>query len=118
MGCEFEIVAGPFNPRSTEVPAWYGKALLFTHMRASRIMRDDPATGECTVFREHTNHTNELAFDSEGRLYGCCSGGRSIVRFEPNGTTTTVVNHLDGVPLNTPNDLAIDQQGQIWFSNP
>jgi gluconolactonase len=78
----------------------------------------DPQTGECTVFRENTNHTNGLAFDSEGHLYGCCSGGRSIVRFEPNGTTTTIVDNLDGVPLNTPNDLAIDRQGRIWFSNP
>ena len=54
----------------------------------------------------------------EGRLYGCCSGGRSIVRFEPDGTTTTIVDRLDGQPLNTPNDLAIDRQGRIWFSNP
>jgi len=101
MGWEFETVAGPFNPRLTEGPAWDGKALLFTHIPASRIYRYDPATGECTVFREHTNHTNGLAFDCEGRLYGCCSGGRSIVRFEPDGTTTTIVDRLDGQPLNT-----------------
>src|SRR2546429_317874 len=118
MGWEFEMVAGPFNPRLTEGPAWDGKALLFTHIPASRILRYDPATGECPVFRENTNHTNGLAFDSEGRLYGCCSGGRSIVRFETDGTTTTIVDRLDGQPLNTPNDLAIDRQGRIWFSNP
>jgi gluconolactonase len=118
MGWEFEMVAGPFNPRLTEGPAWDGKALLFTHIPASRIYRYDPATGECTVFRENTNHTNGLAFDSEGRLYGCCSGGRSIVRFEPDGTTTTIVDRLDCQLLNTPNDLAIDRQGRIWFSNP
>jgi gluconolactonase len=40
------------------------------------------------------------------------------VRFEPDGSTTTVVDQLDGQPLNTPNDLAIDRQGRIWFSNP
>jgi gluconolactonase len=118
MAWEFEMVAGPFNPRLTEGPAWDGQALLFTHIPASRILRYDPQTGACTVFREHTNHTNGLAFDAEGRLYGCCSGGRSIVRFEADGTTTTIVDHLDGVPLNTPNDLAIDRQGRIWFSNP
>jgi len=118
MAWEFEMVAGPFNPRLTEGPAWDGQALLFTHIPASRILRYDPQTGACTVFREHTNHTNGLAFDAEGRLYGCCSGGRSIVRFEADGTTTTIVAHLDGVPLNTPNDLAIDRQGRIWLSNP
>ena len=40
------------------------------------------------------------------------------MRFEPDGTTTTIVDQLDGQPLNTPNDLAIDRQGRIWFSNP
>jgi len=117
MDWEFEMVAGPFNPRLTEGPAWDGSALLFTHIPASRIIRYEPATGQCTVFREGTNHTNGLAFDSEGRLYGCCSGERSIVRFEKDGSTTTIVDRLDGVRLNTPNDLAIDRRGRIWFSN-
>ena len=40
------------------------------------------------------------------------------MRFEPDGSTTTIVDQLDGQPLNTPNDLAIDRQGRIWFSNP
>ncbi|MBI4201301.1 MAG: SMP-30/gluconolactonase/LRE family protein [Chloroflexi bacterium] len=117
MAWEFEMVAGPFNPRLTEGPAWDGRYLFFTHIPKSLILRYDPQTGECRPFREHTNHTNGLAYDSEGRLYGCCSGGRSFVRFEPNGTTTTIVDRLDGAPLNTPNDLAIDRQGRIWFSN-
>ncbi len=102
----------------TEGPAWDGEKLLFTYIPGSRIMTYDPATGECEVYRDNTNHTNGLAFDMDGRLYGCCSGGRSIVRFEPDGGTTTIVDSLDGQPLNTPNDLAIDRQGRIWFSNP
>ncbi len=75
---EWESVAGPFS-RLTEGPAWDGTALLFTHIPASRIMAYDPQSNECTVFREETNHTNGLAFDANGGLYGCCSGGRSIV---------------------------------------
>src|SRR5262245_42476466 len=118
MGWAVGTVAGPSKPRLTEGPPWDGKALFFTRIPTSRISRYGPATGECTVFRENTNHTNGLAFDCEGQLYGCCSGGRSIVRFEPDGSTTTIVDRLDGQPLNTPNYLAIDRQGRIWFSNP
>ena len=114
---EWEHVAGPFN-RLTEGPVWDGQKLLFTHIPASRIMAYDPVTSECTIYRENTNHTNGLAHDADGNLYGCCSGGRSIVRFEPDGTTTTIVDSLDGQQLNTPNDLAIDRMGRIWFSNP
>ena len=117
MGLQWEQVAGPFS-RLTEGPAWDGKRLLFTHIPASRIMSYDPETGDCGVFRENTNHTNGLAFDAEGRLYGCCSGGRAIVRFDPDGSTQTIVDNLEGTRLNTPNDLAIDRQGRIWFSNP
>src|SRR5215470_13006364 len=83
MAWEFEMVAGPFNPRLTEGPAWEGQALLFTHIPASRILRYDPQTGACTVFREHTNHTNGLAFDAEGRLYGCCSGDGPLCALKP-----------------------------------
>jgi gluconolactonase len=117
MALQWEHVAGPFS-RLTEGPAWDGARMLFTYIPASRIMAYDPQSGECSIYRENTNHTNGLAFDAEGRLYGCCSGGRSIVRFESDGSTTTIVDRLDGQRLNTPNDLAIDRQGRIWFSNP
>ena len=117
MSLQWEQVAGPFS-RLTEGPAWDGQRLLFTYIPASRIMAYDPETGECSVYRDNTNHTNGLAFDADGRLYGCCSGGRAIVRFDPDGGTTTIVDSLDGQRLNTPNDLAIDRRGRIWFSNP
>jgi gluconolactonase len=117
MDWEFELVAGPYD-RLTEGPAWDGSSLLFTHISQSRIMRYDPQTGSCVEYRTGTNRTNGLAFDSTGRLYGCCSGGRSIIRFEPDGSTTVIVDRLDGQRINTPNDLAIDRQGRIWFTNP
>ena len=117
MKWEWESIAGPFN-RLTEGPVWDGSRLLFTHIPTSRIMSYDPVSGDCSIYRENTNHTNGLAFDVNGNLYGCCSGGRAIVRFEQDGSTTAIVDSLDGVKLNTPNDLAIDRRGRIWFSNP
>ncbi len=102
----------------TEGPAWNGEVVLFTHIHASRIYAYNPKSGEFSVFRENTNRTNGLAFDADGRLFGCCQNGRAIVRFDPDGSTVTIADNLDGVPLNTPNDLAIDRQGRIWFTNP
>ena len=117
MSWQFQLLNKPWGG-VTEGPVWDGSRLLFTYIPGSRIMAYDPETGKCEVYRENTNHTNGLAHDADGRLYGCCSGGRSIVRFEPDGSTTTIVDQLDGQRLNTPNDLAIDRQGRIWFSNP
>ena len=117
MEWRFQLIERPYGG-VTEGPIWDGEALYFTHIPTSRIMRYDPGSGGVSEWRGGTNHTNGLAYDTQGRLYGCCSGGRSIVRFEPDGSTTTVADRVDGQKLNTPNDLAIDHQGRIWFTNP
>src|SRR5205807_5158917 len=84
----------------------------------SRTMRYDPGSGATTVFREGTNEANGLMFDADGRLYACEGGGRRVARYEPDGGTTVLADRLDGRRLNSPNDLAIDSRGRIWFSDP
>jgi gluconolactonase len=113
----FELIAGPYGG-TTEGPAWDGQALLFTHIPGNRIMRYDPQTGTCAEFRTGTQSTNGLMFDAQGRLYGCQSGNHCIVRFNPDGTMTPLPNRLQGRRHNRPNDLAIDSQGRIWFTDP
>ena len=115
---KFELLMSPPAKPLTEGPVWDGKHLYFTHIQASRILRYDLKTNDITVAREDTNRTNGLCYDAQGRLFGCCSGGRSIVRFDPDGTTKTITDNVDGKKLNTPNDLAVDRQGRIWFTNP
>ena len=118
MQWKFELLMKPPAKPLTEGPVWDGEHLYFTHIQASRIMRYDLTSGEITVAREGTNRTNGLCYDAQGRLFGCCSGGRSIVRFDADGKTTVITDNLDGKKLNTPNDLAIDRKGRIWFTNP
>lgn len=118
MDWTFELLLKPRGIPLTEGPVWDGEHLLFTHIHASTILRLDATTGAISTWRSGTNRTNGLAFDSEGRLFGCCSGGRTVLRFDPDGTDTRVVERIDGKRLNTPNDLAIDRKGRIWFSNP
>ncbi len=117
MEWRFELIERPYGG-VTEGPIWDGEAVYFTHIPTSRIVRYDLVNEGISEWRRGTNRTNGLAHDTQGRLYGCCSGGRSIVRFEPDGSTTTVADRVDGRKLNTPNDLAIDHQGRIWFTNP
>ena len=121
---QFELLSRPYGG-VTEGPIWDGEAILFTHIPSSRIMRYDLDSGAITEERGGTNHTNGLAFDSQGNLFGCCSGGRAIVRFDRDGAVafgagamTAVADRVDGQKLNTPNDLAIDRRGRIWFTNP
>ena len=113
---QFELLVRPYGGVS-EGPVWDGEAILFTHIPSSRILRYDPDSGAITEARTGTNHTNGLAFDSRGHLFGCCSGGRAIVRFDDDAIVP-VADRVDGQKLNTPNDLAIDRSGRIWFTNP
>ncbi len=118
MSWDFELVAGPFD--FTEGPAWDGEVVLFTDIPNNRIMRYDPSSGECTEFRTGTNEANGLMFDKAGYLYACEGGseGRRLVRYNADGTTDVLVEHYEGKRLNSPNDLAFDAEGRIWFTDP
>ena len=117
MSWNFELIVEPYGGVA-EGPAWDGSALLFTQIQACRIMRWDPQTQECTLFRDNTEYANGLMFDPEGRLYGCQGGARRMVRFEPDGGVTVLSDAFEGKRLNLPNDLAIDLEGRIWFTDP
>jgi gluconolactonase len=116
MAWDFEKVAGPFA--FTEGPAYDGQAVLFSDIPNSRIMRYDTGTGETTVFRTETNASNGLMFDALGRLYACEGDGRRVVRYDPDEATLVLADRFEGKRLNSPNDLAIDQKGRIWFTDP
>jgi gluconolactonase len=121
MPWQFELLDGPYGGVS-EGPAWDGPALLFTHIQQSRIMKYDPKTGSVTVLRENTNCANGLNFDRAGRLYGCEGGAtvdaRRVVRYDGPASVTVLADRFEGKRLNIPNDLAIDPEGRVWFTDP
>ena len=118
MSWKFELLMKPEGETITEGPVWTGEEILFTHIRKSRILRYDLKSGAISEWRSGTNRTNGLCFDTHGQLFGCCSGGRAIVRFDPDGKNVVIADKLDGKKLSTPNDLAVDRKGRIWFTNP
>ena len=116
MAWTFERVAGPLN--FTEGPVWTGAALLFTDIPTSRIMRYDPASGICAVFRTATHGGNGLHRDAAGLLYGCEGDGRRLVRYEADGGVTVLADRFEGARLNSPNDVTSDARGRLWFTDP
>ena len=86
------------------------------------ILRFDPKTGETTVFAEDSHKSNGLAFDAEGHLLaaeGSDYGGRRISRWNvETGERTTVADNYEGKKFNGPNDLVIDSQGRVYFTDP
>jgi gluconolactonase len=114
----FEVSAGPFE--FAEGPAWDGSGLVFSDIPSGRVLRYDPETRLTQVLHVHTNEGNGLMFDADGRLYGCQGGGegRRIVRYEPDRRVTVIVDRFEGRRFNSPNDLAFDRLGRLWFTDP
>jgi gluconolactonase len=96
-------------------------AILFSDI-GNRIMRFDPRNGGVTVFRDPSGRANGLIFDPRGRLIaaeGANSGGkRRISITEADGSVRTLADRYEGKRFNSPNDVAIDAQGRVYFSDP
>ena len=96
-------------------------AILFSDI-GDRIMRFDPSTGKTTVFREPSGRANGLIFDPKGRLIVAeganTGGGRRISITEPDGTIRTLADRWQGKRFNSPNDVAVDSKGRVYFSDP
>ena len=104
------------NGNLTEGPVWDGKGLIFTDGRSNRLLRYDPSTNQTDIFFNNTEGPNGLNFNSKGELFGCEQKGRKIVKYEGTGKKI-VVDKLNGKRLSAPNDLAIDNNENIWFSD-
>jgi gluconolactonase len=119
-GAAWEKVAGDLG--FGEGPAWHPDGyLLFEDVTNNRTMRLD-ASGRVSVFREATDGANGLAFDEQRRLVACegnaAGRGRRLVRIEKDGTVTALAERYQGRRLNSPNDLAVDRRGRIYFTDP
>ncbi len=109
--------AAPMIGSITEGNCWTGTHMLYSNIALNRIMRLNVETGLVDVFAENTEGTNGLNYDANGNLYGCASTDRKIIKFDDNGNFKTVVDRIDGLRLNSPNDLAITPSGAIYFSD-
>ncbi len=103
----------------TEGPAWdtTRKVLLFSDIDANRIYQL-ALPNTITVFREPSNKSNGLAFEGEGRLLAAEHSSRSVTRTLKDGTIETLAGSYQGKQLNSPNDIAVRNDGTLYFTDP
>ncbi|WP_337176795.1 SMP-30/gluconolactonase/LRE family protein [Paludisphaera sp.] len=96
-------------------------SILFSDI-GDRVMRFNPSTGETTVFREPSHRANGMIFDGKGRLIVAeganTGGGRRISVTDHDGKLHTLADRFDGKRFNSPNDVAVDGKGRVYFSDP
>lgn len=121
-----EPVASGFG--FTEGPVWItGKQyLLFSDIPRNRVMKWSEATG-VSVYLDHSGYSgtrpdgegsNGLAIDREGRLILCEHGNRRVSRLEQDGSQTTLADRYQGKRLNSPNDVVVRSNGDLYFTDP
>jgi gluconolactonase len=96
-----------------EGPAWDAKGHLYFTGGGRITRRDGP--GKYQTVREAPG-ANGLLFDHQDRLIAC--ENRRVTRTEADGAITVLADTLGGKRFNSPNDLAIDSKGRIYFSDP
>src|SRR5438552_10054307 len=108
----------------------YFSDITFTHVsreknlpiEAGHIWKLDPSTLKATIFRSPSGMSNGLKFDAEGNLLaaeGADFGGRRVTRTDmKTGKSYIIAALFEGKPLNSPNDMTIDEKGRIYFSDP
>jgi gluconolactonase len=101
---------------ATEGPAYHDGYLYFTD--GGPLNRMNWATGKAEHFRTHCGAPNGLMFDPQGRLIVCESEGRRMVRYEKDGHLTVLADRYHGMRFNSPNDVTMDSQGRIYFTDP
>lgn len=116
----------------TEGPAWnkQQKMLLFCDIPNNEINRWDAATSKVSVFMKPSGYdglknefgkepgTNGLIYGRDGRLIACDHGNRRLYRLYEDGSKATLIDRFEGKRFNSPNDLVMDKDGNIFFTDP
>ncbi|MBM3728540.1 MAG: SMP-30/gluconolactonase/LRE family protein [Acidobacteria bacterium] len=99
-----------------EGPAWHPEQGLF-FTGGGHIHRRD-RQGAVTMFRSSPNGANGLLWDPQLRLNACEPRNRRVTRTEADGSITVLADRFEGGRFNSPNDIAMDRQGRVYFSDP
>jgi gluconolactonase len=98
--------------------------VYFSDISGNRILKMD-SKGSVTTFRADSGRTNGNTFDAQGRLISCegaengPGGRRRIVRTDlATGKIEVLTERYEEKRYNSPNDVVVDPQGRIWFTDP
>ena len=130
---KIEVLCGGFD--WSEGPVWvpqennkFGGYVLFSDIPHNAVMKWQEGVGT-SMFMKPAGYTgvadygrepgsNGLALDAQGQLVMCEHGDRRISVVTKGGGKLTLADRWNGKRLNSPNDLAIRSNGDIFFTDP
>ena len=112
----------------SEGPVWLNGELIFSDVPENVAYRWKPGMAKPAVFLKPSGlltpqagfrepGSNGLTRDAQGRLLLCQHGERRVARYV-NGTFTSLADRYEGKRFNSPNDLVVRKNGDIYFTDP
>ncbi len=115
-GATLEKLAGDFS--FTEGPASDAAGnVLFTDQPNDRILKWS-TDGKLSTYLQPCGRANGLCFDKEGNLWACADEKNEMWCIDPAGKRTVVVKDYEGKLLNGPNDVWVQSNGAVYFTDP
>jgi gluconolactonase len=115
-GAKLVLLADGF--KFTEGPAADAKGnVFFTDQPNNRIL-EWSVDGKLSVYKDDAGRSNGLYFDDAGNLYACADLNNQLWEIAPSGSVSVLVKGYDGKKLNGPNDLWVDPNGGVYFTDP
>ncbi len=107
--------------RFTEGPVWIPVEgdgyLLFSDIPADIIYRWSADEG-LSPWRTPSGKSNGLLLDGQGRVLACEHANRRVSMVLSPDSAVTLCGSYNGKKLNSPNDIALDADGSLWFTDP
>ncbi|MBN1154231.1 SMP-30/gluconolactonase/LRE family protein [candidate division KSB1 bacterium] len=117
---DWSFVAGGFQ--FPEGPAWnQDEQVLYLSNCHSDWIASIAGTEVDTLIRSLDStfiKTNGLIFSPEGYIVGCDFGIGKILKISTEGHAETLISGYQNQPFNRPNDIIMDKQGNIYFTDP
>jgi gluconolactonase len=105
----FQFTEGPAADREGN--------LYFSDVAGNKLYKVD-AQGNLSVLLDPSNHTNGLMVNAAGKIVACEMDGR-LVEIDPiTRQVRALAEGYEGKRFNAPNDLVIDRDGGIYFTDP
>jgi gluconolactonase len=113
----------------SEGPVWKDGGLLFSDVPENTMYRWKEGQTGAEVFMKPSGMltpregfreqgSNGLGVDAQGRLVICQHGERRLARVETDGKQTTIADRFQGKRFNSPNDVALRDNGDLYFTDP
>jgi gluconolactonase len=116
-GAQLTLVADGY--KFTEGPAMDPNGnVFFTDQPNDRILKWDAKTNMVSTYMQPSGRANGLYFDQDGNLLACADEKNQLWLIDSDQNVDVLIGDFEGKLLNGPNDLWVNSDGGIYFTDP